>query len=832
MTPYGAAARDYLEAGWSPIPLPINKKDPPPGPEPHSYTGGDGKYVTLAEVEAWTRKVKPARVRAGNLYYQAGNVALRLPPHVIGIDVDRYEGKAGTRTMSEAEKKWGPLPPTWVSTSRTDGSGIALYRIPEGLAWPGQVGPGVETLRWDHRYAIVAPSIHDKTGETYGWIRPDGKRVVDEIPSVEDIPELPKAWVDGLTSGRPWQAGPAAEAMSQQEVRDWLKARNITMCEAMRATLTRYTRDVRTAGEDGGAHERARDGAWALIGDAASGHGGVEEALTKLRKVFLAGVSERRDPGTARSEWARIVIRGVQKAQAEGAPETEDICTLLGSGGSGNDGGGKKPTGSTRGSSGMSDSAGKRSGSGAFEYTRDDIGNAQRLMARVGTDARWATGLGAWAVYDPSTSLWSIDPEHGPIRREMMAVVRGMETEAQFIEDPKAQSSFLAWVRASGSSGKVKAAIELAQGMKGAAVDAALFDSDPEILVCSNGTLELGRDGVEFRGTRHGDYATFSTGTEFKEKARHREWEEFVERVLPDADDCRWIQTLAGYSLLGANPERVLVIAKGPTTSGKTTFLEACMTALGEYAAVFNLSIFREKQDEAPRADVVEALPRRLIVASEASSEWVLHADAIKRYTDGGHVRARKLNSNIYVNRTPAFTPWLGTNSYPQVPGADKALWRRLKTAPFLVAIPDDEVDPHLLSRLRTPEARAAILAWLVEGWALYCRDALREPSSHALEMLLEAREEMSDLDACLAATCEFAAEHMDTAQRLFDAYKIWMSTNGDERRMLSLQAWGRSMSGKGFERFRARPEGEGDTGNKVWCRRGLRLKSEWAKLG
>jgi P4 family phage/plasmid primase-like protien len=619
--------------------------------------------------------------------------------------------------------------------------------------------------------------------------------------------------------------GAGAAELSTGQVRDWLAARSDVMCEAMRATLTRYSREVRTAGEDGGAHEVARNGAWALIGDAASGHGGVSESLTKLRKVFLAGVAERRDPGAARSEWARIVVRGVQKAVAEGEAELEDICALLGS----------NSTGSAhdRGSPDSSGSAGKsRSrGSGAFTFTRDDVGNAQRLMQHVGTDARWVSGMGAWAVYDPTTSLWNLDLEHSAIRREMMAVVRGMEAEAQYIEDPKAQAAFMAWVRASGNVGKIKAACELAAGMKGVAVDAALFDADPDILVCSNGTLELGRDGATFRGTRHGDYATFSTGTDYKEGATSGLWEEFLARVIPDPLDLTWIQTLAGYSLLGSNPERVLVIAKGPTSSGKTTFLECVIRTLGRYAGQYNLSMLREKPDETPRADIVEALPRRFIAASEASADWLLHADAIKRFTGGDHISARRLNSNIYISRVPAFTPWLGTNSYPQVPGADKALWRRLKTAPFLIGLPAEEENTGLSALLGTPEARTGILSWLVEGWNTYCVDGLREPSPNALEMLIEAREEMSDLDACLAATCEFGGEYLEPVGRLFDAYKIWMGSNGDERRMLSLQAWGRAMSSKGFERIRARPEGY-ESDNKIWFRRGLRLRPEWAKLG
>jgi len=689
----------------------------------------------------------------------------------------------------------------------------------------------VETLKWDHRYAVVAPSIHDKTGKAYAWIRPDGERVSDEIPALDELPFLPKAWVDGLTGGAEWVERGGGD-ISAQEARDWLNARVAPefMCEVMAGTLTKYSRELRQAGEDGGAHEVARNGAWALIGDSAGGHAGINDALNKLRKVFLAGVKERRDPGAAKGEWARIVVRGVGKASDEGEPDREDMCQLFsaGSGGSGSSGG---STG--KGSAPGETATGDRQGSSAFDYVRDDVGNAQRLAQKVGSDARFVSAHKAWAVYDPATSLWNLDPEGAAITRAMIGVVRGMNAEAAFIEDPKQQGAFLSFVRTSGNLGKIEAAVKITSKMKGMQAAAEEFDADPTVLVCSNGVVELNAGGAEFRKLRHADYATFSTGHEYAASAHSELWENFLKRVLPDASDRRWIQTLAGYSLFGANPERVLVIAKGPTSSGKTTFVEALKTAIGPYATMFNLSMLREKQDEGPRNDVVEALPRRLILASEASDAWSLHADAVKRFTGGDPLRARRLNSNVFVERIPAFTPWLATNSYPQIPGADKALWRRLKTAPFLVSLEENEVDATLKARLTSPRVAPAVLAWAVEGWNIYTEDGLREPSSNALELLWEARTEMSDLDMFLNEACDFSAEAVEEARRLYDAYRMWAEESGlTGRAILTTNAFGRGLSGRGYDRGVQRAEdGSAREKEPVRVRFGLALKPAWRKF-
>jgi hypothetical protein len=54
--------------------------------------------------------------------------------------VDAYGDKTGGRTLREAEKRWGPLPHTVISSSRDDCvSGIRLYRIPQSIELPGDI---------------------------------------------------------------------------------------------------------------------------------------------------------------------------------------------------------------------------------------------------------------------------------------------------------------------------------------------------------------------------------------------------------------------------------------------------------------------------------------------------------------------------------------------------------------------------------------------------------------------------------------------------------------------------------------------------------------------
>ena len=126
----------------------------------------------------------------------------------IGIDVDAYDAKTGGRTLKEAESRWGPLPPTYRSSSRIDDdvSGIRVFKVPVGVLFRGMIafpelGIGdIEIIQPHHRVVIAWPSIHPKTGQQYRWFGPDGTLLPEgQVPRVEDLAELPEAWVTGLS---------------------------------------------------------------------------------------------------------------------------------------------------------------------------------------------------------------------------------------------------------------------------------------------------------------------------------------------------------------------------------------------------------------------------------------------------------------------------------------------------------------------------------------------------------------------------------------------------------------------------------------------------------
>ena len=170
MSGYPEALPIYLAVGHANVlPLPPRAKTPPPV----GFTGYGWRTPTPEDYARW------------NVEYADGNTAIHTGDTLIGFDKDCHDGKTGAATMAEAERLFGPLPPTWSSGSRDDGSGIWWYRVPAGthlvseIAFPELGIRHVDVIQYYHRYGTVWPSIHPDTGQMYYWRDPDGVRVAD-----------------------------------------------------------------------------------------------------------------------------------------------------------------------------------------------------------------------------------------------------------------------------------------------------------------------------------------------------------------------------------------------------------------------------------------------------------------------------------------------------------------------------------------------------------------------------------------------------------------------------------------------------------------------------
>lgn len=285
--PFADGFAVWRAAGWmGTLHLPRRRKAAPPD----DYTGWDNPDPDERTVQSWRRQ------------HPGGNLAIRLPEGVVGIDVDHYDQKRGADSLAQLEQLHGPLPVTYISTSRPSPSGIRLYRIPLGIRFHGlpvingRSVDGIEFIQRGHRYLCAWPSVHP-SGSRYQLLGPGGN-VLDAPPRPEELPELPAAWVQGQRKDRPQVVHSAPLGATA------FGARHKVVDQALDRALANMVR--------GGRHDAATKGVMALLNLRETGWPGADDALNDLRATFVrvvTGDGSRRD-AEAEAEFKRMVDGG------------------------------------------------------------------------------------------------------------------------------------------------------------------------------------------------------------------------------------------------------------------------------------------------------------------------------------------------------------------------------------------------------------------------------------------------------------------------------------------------------------------------------------------
>lgn len=262
------------------------------------------------------------------------------------------------------------------------------------------------------------------------------------------------------------------------------------------------------------------------------------------------------------------------------------------------------------------------------------------------------------------------------------------------------------------------------------------YDAHDDLLLVKNGVVNL-RTGVLmpmspdylFRVASKTTYTPGYTCDMFKN---------FISGIMAGGSDplgkTEYLQRVAGASITGYAKDKLLVRlydANGDT--GKTTFIEALMCCLGDYAqTVEPQTIFSNENGNNRAFALARMIGARLVVMSETDSEntgFRLNATAIKRFV-GTDTQVARRPCEIPVKFIPKYTAWMLTNGETKLTGGgDKAFWSRIKTIEFCNSIA--KKDPIYVENAKDPKSEfvQAMLAWAVEGSVKYLKHGLSEES-------------------------------------------------------------------------------------------------------
>lgn len=465
----------------------------------------------------------------------------------------------------------------------------------------------------------------------------------------------------------------------------------------------------------------------------------------------------------------------------------------------------------------------------------NDLGNGRRLQAHFGEDLIWVPRVG-WHVWDGTR--WAADPDAIAVRRVAQELGPKIAAEVWHIalsdiemarlaergklatdlataeadEPPdmarisqlRAQIADLtvlakrltalrrehrSWVRSSGNSGRIDAAIKEA-GI-GLARRLDELDADPLVVNTATATLRFTVSGgpgqgysrtaaIEVLPHDRAHLLSKIAGATYDPQARAPAFHAFLREVMPD-DEVRWfLQRWFGLSMLGIREQR-LVFLYGGGANGKSVFVDLMARILGDYAATAKIESLTGKNRRSgaeATPDLVPLIGARMVRASEPEEGERLQEGKIKELTGGEPILVRALNAD-FVEVHPHFKLTISGNHKPEIRGTDDGIWRRVSLVPWDVTIPPERRDPTLGEKLFAEAP--GILNWLIDGAISYLEGGLQEPEA-VKTATQEFREESDPVGAFLVAACVITGSENDSigARELGEAFNYWLSEKGE----------------------------------------------------
>lgn len=265
--------------------------------------------------------------------------------------------------------------------------------------------------------------------------------------------------------------------------------------------------------------------------------------------------------------------------------------------------------------------------------------------------------------------------------------------EAALQEDPDQQESLAKWAKTSHSCIRLEAMLSLAKSEQPIPISHESLDSDPWLINCENGTVDLRTS--ELRPHSAGDLLTKSTGVEYAVDAGDEPilWLDFLATIFRgDAELIGFLRRLMGSALPGEVIEHLLPIFYGGGANGKSVFIETAMAAMGEYAMKAPAGLLMASRGERHPTELADLYGARLVAITETGDGQRLDERLVKETTGGDTIRARRMREDFWQFK-PSHLSVLVTNHQPIVRGTDNGIWRRLRLVPFTVTIPEADQD-------------------------------------------------------------------------------------------------------------------------------------------
>jgi len=710
----------------------------------------------------------PNQIRAWWTQNAAYNIGVSTGPSgLLVIDID---GPPGEEAWGALHQDRDPIPTLTVETGR----GRHLYyrhdheQIKLGNSRQ-KLGADIDT-RGDGGYVIAPPSIHP-SGRQYRW--------ADPTATVADLPD----YLLELLKPKQRQAPVAVPVEHRSHdgmlayVKKALEEEIHTLATATSGRNDQLNRSAYNLGQLVGSHVLDRSTAESELWAAATRNGHLDKhGDHKTRGTIQSGLNSGENNPRSIPPPRNNVVQHPSARRAEGPPPDYDAPA----GPAGDDA--QAPPPATDGGEPPSDDVlGAPFGSGG------DMFRADLLVELHGDEIRHVPGIG-WYSYDGTR--WAFDPDDKAVGRLYRTTMDRLRVYAKELpnnakgEVTGRAKALLQEARRGSSANALTAALRVARNDLRIHLGPDDLDRDDWLVNFPNGTLNL-RTGA-FNDHDPDDNISYVLGAPYDPDARHERLEQFLTEVMGgDTKQATALTRHFGLALTGDTSARKALFPHGPTTTGKSVFLDVMAAALGDYgkATKFEMFLHRQfgRQAGGPEPELLALRGRRFVYANEADEHSRLSQGLFKAIVSGDAQEARGMHSGLMVTFRPKALLCFASNERPQVNARDGAMWERIIQIPFLSQ--PAKRDPRLRDKLLTEPALAAMLRLLVDGFRDYLKHGLQTPARW-LAYTEEYQRNLDWLGEFMDDRCIAGASFRVNSTDLYKVYRSWYEENvGDKPR-------------------------------------------------
>ena len=428
------------------------------------------------------------------------------------------------------------------------------------------------------------------------------------------------------------------------------------------------------------------------------------------------------------------------------------------------------------------------------KYNLSDLGAAEAFRDRHHEHLRFDHQRGRWLVWHDH---WWQPDAFAESERLAQDHVRLWQQEAIALpaSHPK-RSTLVDFTMKLERSWAMSNFMGMAKSLLPIATTGAEWDSDPWVLGCKNGVLDLRsgvlRDGVPI------DHITKQVFSEFDQGSTCPRWMQFLDEVFESNTTLiDYVTKAVGYSLTADMREQCFFMAVGTGANGKSIFLDTLEHVFASYSHRAPMRLFANSEGEADRFSLADLNGARIVFASETRSNTKMNEHVIKALTGGETLNGERKYAQPFTFR-PTAKIWLGVNHSPTVSDDSYGFWRRVRIIPFNRTFSGDADDRELRDTLR--QEAEGILTWAINGCLKWQEQGLVAP-----DIVLQATKnyEMEEDPLTEFLQQNTSSDDQDSMVKfslLYSEYKIWAKEQGiTQRNQISGKAMGINLKKRGY---------------------------------